>query len=204
MKKYCIALVFTLLSFSQADAQVKFGLKGGLDLANVTLDGNIKDNLSASNTAGFFIGPMLDIKIPILQLGVDASLLYNQKKLDIQNETETAHYVNIPINAKLAFGLGDVIGVYVATGPQIAFNIGEDTFNFKDIESTTANFELSKSQFSWNIGAGLKLLKHLQLGYNYNIAFGSTGEFDYTDAAKQAVKGELKNNSHQVTIAYLF
>lgn len=204
MKKIYLASVLVLLSVNVSLAQVKFGIKGGLDLANVTLDGNVTSNLSADNTTGFFIGPTLDFKIPILQLGVDASLMYNQKKIDVNGESESAHYVNIPINAKMAFGLGDIVGVYVATGPQFAFCIGDDTFNFKDIEGTAANFALSKSQFSWNIGAGVKLLKHLQVGYNYNIAFGSTGDFDYKDAAGKAVKGELNNNSHQVTVAYLF
>ena len=34
---------------------------------------------NADNYTGFFIGPMVDITIPIIGLGVDGALMYSQK-----------------------------------------------------------------------------------------------------------------------------
>ena len=44
----------------------------------------------------------------------------------------------------------------------------------------------------------------MQVAYNYNIGIGKTGEFDYTDALGNAVKGKLRNNTHQISLAYMF
>ena len=62
---------------------------------------------------------------------------------------------------------------------------------------------MKSSTFSWNVGAGVKLINHIQVGYNYNIGIGKTaelnGEGDYLKGA-----GKMKNNSHQISVAYLF
>lgn len=206
MRKIFILILISFLGFSSSVAQVKFGIKGGLDIINFSLEGNIQDNLSASNTKGGFIGPMIDIKSPLLPFGLDLSVLYNQEELKLNDVTEKTQYIVVPLNAKLVFGLGDVMGVFLSTGPQLSFNIGkEDLFEqLTDWENTKTKFELAKSQFSWNVGGGFRLLDHLQVEYTYCIGIGNTGEFDYVDTRQKAIEGELKNKSHQISVAYLF
>ena len=47
------------------------------------------------------------------------------------------------------------------------------------------------------MGAGLKLLNHLQVGANYNIPMGDTADFEGTDAS-------YKTKTWQVSVAYIF
>ena len=55
-----------------AQAQLlKFGVKGGVNLSKLKLEG-MKDN-----STGFFFGPMAEVTIPIVGLGVDGALLYS-------------------------------------------------------------------------------------------------------------------------------
>ena len=150
---------------------------------------------------------MAELTIPIIGLSADAALLYDQRHVKLDNgadaQEESLHYISIPINLKYTLGLGSLAGVYVATGPQFMYNVGNSNL-FTSISGAASELELSKSQFSWNIGLGVKLLNHLQAGYNYNIGLGNTGEFKVKNAALDAVKGKLKNNTHQISVAYLF
>jgi hypothetical protein len=47
------------------------------------------------------------------------------------------------------------------------------------------------------VGAGLKLLNHLQVGANYNIPLGNTADIEGTDAS-------YKTKTWQVSVAYIF
>ena len=63
-----------------AQAQlIKWGVKGGVNLTKIDWDGGYKGN--KDNSAGFFIGPMAEITIPIVGLGVDGALLFSQRNI---------------------------------------------------------------------------------------------------------------------------
>jgi hypothetical protein len=191
-----IALAAAFMFAVPAQAQLKFGVKAGLNVSKASLD---KGVLSADNRTGFFVGPMAEFTLPVIGLGVDAALLYDNKSVKVGAEGESAsstlHYIDIPINVKYTIGLGSLASVYGATGPQFSYNIGNKKWNGVDLDD---------SDFSWNIGAGVKLLGHLQVGYNYNIALGNTAEFKETDAMGKIDKIKMKNNTHQISVAYMF
>ena len=180
-----------------AQAQLKFGVKAGLNVSKASLD---KGVLSADNRTGFFVGPMAEFTLPIVGLGVDAALLYDNKSVKVGAEGETSsstlHYIDIPINVKYTIGLGSLASVYGATGPQFSYNIGGRSI-------LDGSYALNDSDFSWNIGAGVKLLGHLQVGYNYNIALGKTAEVK-DDTAIDIIGKSFKNNTHQISVAYMF
>ncbi len=58
-----VFLVAAMLFAANANAQIKFGLKGGLNVTNMTFT---KDIFDASNKTGFFIGPMVKVSLPLL------------------------------------------------------------------------------------------------------------------------------------------
>lgn len=175
-----------------AQAQLlKFGVKGGLNMTKLKFEG-MKDN-----STGFFIGPMAEVTIPIIGLGVDGALLYSQKgdKLDgVGVDTKQAG-LDIPINLKYSIGLGSMLGVYIAAGPDFYFNFKGDE-KFVDEQET---LEKKKAQVGINVGAGLKLLRHLQVGFNYNIPFGDS--FTWKNAGHAI---GAKNKTWQVSAAYIF
>ena len=57
-----VFLVAAMLFAANANAQIKFGLKGGLNVTNMTFT---KDIFDASNKTGFFIGPMVKVSLPL-------------------------------------------------------------------------------------------------------------------------------------------
>lgn len=200
MKKglLCFTILLAgLMAAVPASAQLKFGVKGGLNIAKVKFDKSIADS---DNRAGFFIGPMAEFTLPIVGLGVDAALLYDQKEMELDGEKEKTKYINIPINLKYSIGT-KLAGVYLAAGPQFAFNVGGKNI-FKDLDSES--FELNNSILSLNIGGGVKLLGKLQVGYNYNISLGNTGEMKSAEDLLGKVESDFKYSTHQISVAYLF
>lgn len=187
-----IALAMAFVFAVPAQAQLKFGVKAGLNVSKVSISGA---DLDSKNRTGFFVGPMAEFTLPIVGLGIDAALLYDNKSVKVESESKNLHYIDIPINVKYTIGLGSLASVYGATGPQFSYNIGNKKWYGVD---------LNDSDFSWNIGAGVKLLGHLQVGYNYNIALGNTAEFKETDAMGKIDKIKMKNNTHQISVAYMF
>ncbi len=206
MRKNFLSMAVIVAAFAFAlpsQAQVKFGVKAGLNVNNVSLK-NVGDNIDEKNRNGFFAGLTADVTIPLVGLGADVSLLYDNRCMGIETEdgrsNKTLHYISLPINAKYTIGFSSLASVYVATGPQFSWNVGDRHWG----EWTdTDNFALNKSLFSWNVGLGATVLKHFRVGYNYNIGLGNTGKVTILDTAGNAVKGKLKNNAHQISLTYL-
>lgn len=207
MKKNILSLAVLIAALSFAlpsQAQVKFGVKAGLNMNSVSLK-DYKGNLDGDNRTGFFAGVTADVTIPLAGLGVEASLLYDNKSIALSDGTneskKTLHYVSLPINAKYTIGFSSLASVYFATGPQFSWNVGDRNWAPKNISE---DWELKKSEFSWNVGAGVTALKHIRVGYNYNIGIGKTAEATVLGTAINGVKGKLKNNTHQVSLTYIF
>ena len=208
MKKNILSLAVLVAALCFAlpsQAQVKFGVKAGLNVDNI----NLKDSygsLKAKNRTGFFAGVTADVTIPLAGLGADIAVLYDNKVIGIEdgmgNEAnKTLHYIDMPINAKYTVGLSSLASVYVATGPQFSWNIGDRHWTPQNV---TQDWEIKKSEFSWNVGCGVTALSHVRVGYNYNIAIGKTAEFDLLTTGVKGAKGKLKNNTHQISLTYLF
>lgn len=203
-----LAVIVAALTFAlPSQAQVKFGIKAGLNVDNVSLK-NMGSNFDGKNRTGFFAGVTADVTVPLAGLGADIALLYDNKVVGIEengNEAnKTLHYVSLPINAKYTIGLSSIASVYFATGPQFSWNIGDRNWRLSNYDGYTKDWELKKSEFSWNVGCGATVLSHVRVGYNYNIALGNTAEMTIIGAGKDAIKGKLKNNTHQISLTYLF
>ena len=203
MKKIFTAIMFmaAMMVAIPANAGLNFGIKGGYNITNFSLS-NLSDNVAKDNQQGFFIGPSLKIGIPVLPIGFEIAALYDQRDAKLEGEKISQKSINIPINVRYELGLGDMAGIYVAAGPQFGFNIGDKSFSFDDV----ADYKLKDSNLSINLGAGLRLVKHLEIGFNYNIALGKTGEFNVIDGAGEAlgINGNGKANAWQISAAYYF
>ena len=199
MKKFLTVVVLfaALMTAVPAKAEVKFGVKGGLNLTSMSLDANA---ISKSNQAGFFIGPTFKFTIPIVGLGFDASALYDQRKAEVDDTSIKQQSIQIPINLRYGIGLGSTASIYFFAGPQFGFNVGD-----KDIKTDVGNWTFKSSNISANVGLGLMLLSHLQISANYNFGLGKTGEFDeFLPGAVNAIKENGKLNAWQIGVAYFF
>lgn len=193
-----VVLVAATLVTIPAQAQFKFGLKGGLNLTDMSFS---VDDVDVSNRAGFFIGPTAKFTLPIVGLGLDASVLYDQReaKLNDTDDKIKQQAINIPINLRYDIGLGSLAAVYLAAGPQFGFNIGD---KHQTLVEDVSEWKLNDSNFSVNVGLGVMLLGHLQVGANYNIVCGKTGEVTVIDGVEEAFRG--RSNTWQISAAYYF
>ena len=184
----CIAMTMP------AQAQIHFGVKGGLNLSKASFS-NVSENFKKDNFTGFFIGPMAEFNIPIVGLGVDASLLFAQRGIKVSEGnddiTVKQHGIDIPVNLKYTIGLGSLAGIYLAAGPDFYFDFAGN----KTVEGMRT--DKKKAEVGINVGAGLKLLNHLQVGANYNIPLGNTADIEGTNAS-------YKTKTWQVSVAYIF
>ena len=172
MKKFFTLVVLLATMTVAAQAQVKFGVKGGLNLTNMKFDNSI---VGKSNQTGFFIGPTINFTLPVIGLGIDASALYDQRSAEVNDEKLKQQSIQIPINLRYGFGLGNTASIYIFAGPQFGFNVGDKKTN---LVNEALDWRMKDSSLSANVGLGLMLLNHLQVSANYNIAMGTTGEFD--------------------------
>lgn len=208
MKKFTVLLALLATFFVMpSHAQFKFGIEGGLNLNKPNVE-----NFESQNATGWFIGPKAQFTIPILGLGIDGAILYSQKNmnmnLDLDGGLENLgnkvlidkklSYIDIPINVKYNIGFSSLIGVYIATGPQYSWYVGDKDFG---LNGDGGLLTMNTSSFSWNVGVGINALSHFQLGVTYNIPLGNTAEINGVATLNNM---EVKNNNWQVRLAYMF
>ena len=199
MKKFSVLLSFmmTLLFVVPAQAQLRFGLSGGVSLNKVELNGNLVNQISRNYT-GWYVGPTIELGIPLLPLKFDASVMYSYNGATIGEEGGEPHhlngsYISVPVNAKLNIGLGSLLAVYLSAGPQFDYNVGSNTITLSDKSS----FALKKSQFSANLGGGIRVFDQFQVGVYYNLPFGKTEEASLKTAS-------FKNKTWKINLLVFF
>ncbi len=198
MKKILtVSIVSALLTVLPAKAQLQFGFKGGINVTEMSFDENV---FKSSNRLGYFIGPTMKFALPVTGIGIDISGLYEKKTTKVNGKAIDQENIIVPANVRL--NLGTVAGVYLAAGPQFAFNIGDDEFKWnKDgVENT---FQLKKSYLSINLGAGIFFSKHFEVGFVYNIGVSNTGEASWSEA-RHAISDDTKAKGWSVLGALYF
>lgn len=203
MKKtiFCVALVAALFLAIPANAQFKIGPKVGVNISTLSLGGDLSKNFKSSNISSFTGGVMAEFMVPIIGVGIDASVMYTRKGSDLKeittgaSEKQHTDYVEIPINLKYKFSLpvvGSFMSPFVYAGPSFAFRVGDnlaDQYKNKSFETAI------------NVGIGLEFFNHLQIAGQYGWGLGKTMELE-SDVLKSALNG--KSRAWTVTAAYLF
>ena len=195
MKKFLLVLMSCVaLSASAQTKLVRFGVEGGLNVNKMSFS---KDLLSSENRCGFFVGPKMYVKIPLVGLGADAAVLYSlngASKVDNNGDVHNKNlsYFEIPVNLRYDVSFLKIAGAYVATGPQ--YNIALNSMDaLKDVDMTR------RSSWGWNVGVGLKLWDKLQFGVTYTIPVSGLNSGTFND-----VIGNVKQKTVQVRVAYIF
>ncbi|MCD8092916.1 MAG: porin family protein [Bacteroides sp.] len=191
---FMIAICCMLVATPAQAQLLEWGIKGGVNLATVDVK-HPGDNFDKDKMGGFFIGPMAEITIPIIGLGVDGALLFSQKGIKSDVDATKQYGLDIPVNLKYTIGLGSMLGIFVAAGPDFYFDFS------KKEQIAGADIDRKKTQVGINLGVGVKLIKHLQLGVNYNIPMGDS--FTWKNAY-DGVTSKAKTKTWQLSAAYLF
>lgn len=196
-----LAMIVTMTAANNASAQIKFGLKGGVNVTDMSLNSSVFD---ASNRTGFFVGPTIKVQLPLVGLGIDASALYDQREAKIKvgntttKETLRSQAINVPINLRYGWGLSSMANIFLFAGPQFGFNVGDKDQKIND----KSTWSVKNSNFSLNFGAGVTLLSHLQLTANYNVVCGKTSDASIEQLTNKEVRSRA--NAWQIALAYYF
>ncbi len=209
MKKSVLSLIMVLVMVTvlPVSAQIKFGIKGGMNLSQMSLD---KDVFNTTNRAGFFFGPTLKMGLPAPGLGLDLSALYNRQEAKVEginNKVNTVlkqQQLIVPVNVKYSIGVGSAANIFVFAGPQIAFNIGDKVKKISELKDQAAEWTMKSSNFSVNAGVGLTIATHFQVTANYNVGVGKTGDITWKGVKESVENHKTKANSWRVGVAYFF
>lgn len=201
MKKstlFLLAIVVALCTAIPASAQFKFGLKAGMNVNSLKFD---KEVFNSDNKAGFTGGAMVEFTVPVIGIGMDASVMYVRRTASYTEGdysiSKNRDYIDIPVNLKYKLNvpaINKIIRPYVTTGPAFAFLVSKKDFN---------EFIKNKScDISWNFGFGVELVQHVQIGASYGI--GLTKALETTGVIDDGRTIDGKNKYWTVTAAYLF
>jgi long-subunit fatty acid transport protein len=200
MKKVVLTAA-AVFAFGFANAQdVKFGVKGGLNVA--TLTGDIEN---ASSKVGFHVGGFAEIKVSD-KFAVQPELLFSTQGFkreymedfggeDVSVEQKTnLSYINIPVMAK--YYVAD--GFSLEAGPQIGFlTSAKNKFEAEgEKEEEDAKDEFKSVDFGLNFGAGYDFTENLSAGLRYNLGL--------SNIAKDSGDFKVKNSVFSVSLGYKF
>ena len=146
----CTLLVASVSEVAQAQTPLNFGIKGGLNISN--LSGDLMDDYD--HRVGLTIGAVVDISIPLSPVGVETGVYYSQKGAAFSDEfningdlfnfdgTFKLDYLEVPILAKVNFGPPGPLGLHVVAGPYVSYllnaeydesiNGGTETYDVSD------------------------------------------------------------------------
>lgn len=202
IKKIVLLAFMALFCAGAANAQFRFGVKAGLNVDKLHFNEKVFDS---DNNCGFTAGVMTEFQIPIIGLCFDLSAMYTRMNSNLEyaspvvngvaDVSKNKNFLEIPLNVKYKFQIpvvASIIKPYVFTGPSFAIKLDKNTVNA---------LKTKTCQTVWNIGLGVELIKHLQLGASYG--FGINNIIDKTTDIN-VVDYDVKNNYWTITLAYLF
>ena len=162
--KWILAAAVMLVATTTAQAQCRFGVKGGLNIASVSFDRSV---LGSDNITGFHIGPTLEWTVPILGIGVDGAVLYSQRGFGVGGESLRSNYIDVPVNAKFKFSV-PMISPFVAAGPYASFRVSGN--KAWDIAGQVINqVEAKNFAAGLNFTAGAEVMNMVQVGLTYSL-----------------------------------
>ncbi len=202
MIKRLAAVVLALAVMLPAAAQFSIGPRLGVCVNKFHFD---QSTFNKDNRAGFTGGLEAELMIPAIGLGLDVSAMYVHRSAtlptsinDVKNFVNVDNdYIEIPVYLKWKIGLpivGKIISPYIFTGPSFAFLASK--------KAITEFAQSKKSDIAWNIGIGIQLIKHLQIGASYGLGMTKAVQFVKKDFENADIDG--KNRYWTITAAWLF
>jgi hypothetical protein len=199
IKQTLLLIVAMVAMATPASAKVfSIGPRVGLGVSSMKFDAS---GLESDNLTGFTAGVETEFMIPVVNLGVDLSAMYVRRNTTFleNNNYSTAQrdYFTVPIDLKWKIGIpavGSLLTPYIFTGPEFSFLTSK--------KAITEAWNNKSVNVSWNIGAGVQLFSHLQIGASYG--FGITKAAEKIGVGDTNVSIDGKTNYWTVTAAWLF
>lgn len=203
IKRGALVLALLLAVAGTASAQFRFGIRAGIQTNSLHFNSSTFDD---DNRVGFTGGVMAEFTVPVVGIGADLGVMYTRRNSDIavQNDDNTnfeeiggRSYIEIPLNLKWRISIpliNKIVRPYIFTGPSFAFLTSK--------KAITNAFKNRSCDVAWNVGAGVELFSHLQVGACYG--FGMTKPFETIGLVGDDGINDARTRCWTVTAAYLF
>ena len=172
-KLWMTGLLAILMMGGTVSAQVRFGIRGEVGINQPSFT---RDLYSVENMNDFKVGPTLEFMLPVVDFGIEGSVLYSNEKMNVKTVSEqgiktivediSSHSIVVPVNLKYKIGLISPVKVFLAAGPYANFRLAGDDFEY---EAFMDKVEAKKFQAGINLGAGLELINRVAVGFNYRM-----------------------------------
>lgn len=172
-KLWMTGLLAILMMGGTVSAQVRFGIRGEVGINQPSFT---RDLYSVENMNDFKVGPTLEFMLPVVDFGIEGSVLYSNEKMNVKTVSEqriktivediSSHSIDVPVNLKYKIGLISPVKVFLAAGPYANFRLAGDDFEY---EAFMDKVEAKKFQAGINLGAGLELINRVAVGFNYRM-----------------------------------
>ena len=188
-------MLLSLMLALPAAAQLRLGPKLGISTSSLHFDSKL---LSSSNRTGWTAGLQLELRLPIVGLGVDGSLMFSHRNDALRGDSRTYHrnYIEIPLHVRYTLsivGLNKIVAPFAFTGPNIRLLCSE---------SDDITWDNRASNLSWDAGFGVELLGHLQVSASYSL--GITKAFKQVGLDRNGEHITGRDHCWTLTAAYLF
>lgn len=142
-----------------AAAGVKFGIKGGANIANV--NGNFSESLADwKSSVGFCAGIFLELNFGRI-LTIQPEVLYTMKGADAGTGKLKFDYIEIPVLLKIRIPIGS-IHPFIFAGPAFGFNL-KAVLDGIEVE------DMPKADYSAVLGGGLQLGRSIHIDARYTM-----------------------------------
>lgn len=203
----CILLSLGLLT-NQAQAQVDFGIRGGVNFATF----NNVDDFETESRTGVMAGVYINYQIPNSPISIQPEILYTQKgaMVTVLSDTDTPiqfeyklNYIAIPVLAKFDYVLDGPVTPHVYFGPYVAFTINAEAQYEGQNGSITADIsdKVKNTDFGVVVGAGVDVSR-FNIGVRYSVGLVTVAEDDDEDNIVNAV--EAKNGVISIVAGFTF
>jgi len=215
MKKGISLFTLMLLLFvtTQSFAQLKFGVKAGLNLANmVNKDKDETYSKDYKSKIGFHLGATAEISISE-KFAIEPGLLFSTKGFKIEESgvkmTFNLNYLEIPINAVYKIDLGSA-KILINAGPYLGYAIsgkakadkavlgdnGDSKEQKIEIGNDKEKSDIKPLDFGLNIGAGVEI-KGITIGLQYGLGLANLSPYTDNDA-------KMNNKVIGISVGYKF
>ena len=216
-----ISLLMALAVLAMSLQAQKLQLRGGVNLANVTVSNKGRVNQSNQLTS-FQLGLITDIALIKSVLFLQPGVLYTGKGAKVQNGTEDQNgyfrqrfnprYIEVPLNLKAMLPFAKQSGLFVGAGPYIAVGIGGKVKTDGRLLGANYHFERKitfsnddPATFNQEEGTGLGIVRRFDYGVNAtagfeikSVALSANYGIGMAKLQSGTTSSEDNNNKHRV------
>ena len=197
MKKVFIIGLCVIAMFSQANAQTKFSVQGGLNLMQMKASA-MGLSFEFDSDAALNLGVIADFK-GTDNFNLRSGLLYNGNSssltFDGAKSKITVNYLSLPLLGRVKVSEG----LYAIAGPQINFLLSAKSRY--DGETFDEKESINSSSFSGLFGAEYQLSDKFRLGINYTAGLSNIAKERFLDTDDL---GKVKFNGFNFNIGVSF